>query len=110
MSRVLLVSDDQPYSLELTKELQNYGHLVVCCTGWQSASQIIRQHYDDPFDIVILDARRNAWKAVRWLRNLNHFSRMSGQSLFAICIATPYFDPPLELEIERCGARVVYEH
>lgn len=110
MPRVLIVDEDEAHSRYLAERLHIRGHQVIRCNGMQQAIREL-QEGEESFELVILDLSQNPKEGLECVREINnlHLKRGRFPGPMVLCVSTIYFEPRFELEVEACGARVVYE-
>jgi len=110
MARVLIVDEDEAHGMQLAERLQASGHQVLSCTGGQKAIRILEES-EEPFELVILDLSQSPQEGLECVREISdlHFKLGRFPGPLVLCVSANYFEPRFELEVEACGARVVYE-
>jgi hypothetical protein len=108
MSRVLLIDHDQSHAQRLKDRLRHLS-LIHFANIRNGIGELCRTRFD--FDIVILNvsARQRNWQA--GVRALQHAFSTSLCRVrpSVLCISTIKNEPQFELEVERLGARYVYD-
>lgn len=92
----------------LTRSLERHGHSVTRCRTDRDLLRYLAKH-GERFEVVILDLSANRpgdWKALDQIRRLcaMHVTRPT-----VLCISRTYRGPRTKLDVERRGARLVYE-
>lgn len=110
MPRVLIVDEDETHSAQLAARLHVRGHEVVWCEGMKEAIRKL-QGIDEPFELIILDLSQSPEEGLECVRQINDLHLELGRfpGPMVLCVSSHYFEPRFELEVEACGARVVYE-
>lgn len=109
VTRVLIVDEARACSEELRQPLQSQGLGVVSLTDYREAIRALRTT-DEPFDLVILNIAECPRRGLEWLQQTSAIRLKLGLPAgHVFCVAAGFLDPQLELEIEACGGRVVYE-
>lgn len=109
MSRVLIVDEQGNCVLGLDEPLRALGFEVVSVGSYREGTRVLQKD-GQPFDLIILNIEKTPRKGVEWLRQTGAVRLQLG--LLAdrvLCVASPFLDPHLELDIESAGGKVVYE-
>lgn len=108
MERVLLIDSDEDHARALALFLERHRYAVTVCTSQGNAFRPSERNCAE-FDVVILDMSANGpndWKTFDQVRSL---PRMTATRPMILCVSRVYRGPGMKLEIERKGARLVYE-
>lgn len=109
MTKALIVDQDVGHARQLAGGLRGRGIHVECCASQREAIRTLQSN-GEPFKLVLFNLSQNPREVLECLRQLNaadvRFGRPARQIL---CTAENFLDPNLELDIEACGARVIYE-
>ena len=106
MARILLIDSDPIHSQDCTDALKQQGHVVTTCPAEMfdpSRRKVVG------FDIAIVNltaGRREEWRALDAACEFQA-TRTARPMILGVC--TPYRGPRLKLNVERKGARFVYE-
>jgi len=109
MSRVLIVDEQGDCHLGIAGPLRCQGFEVVSIHSYLVGLQEL-QKTGQRFDLVVLNIAGSPRKGLEWLQQTRAVRFRLG--LFpdgVFCVASPFLDPQVELDIEHEGGRVVYE-
>ncbi len=108
MAKVLLLDSDEGHAKELARWLEQHKHSVAVYSPNRDGLNKLRAD-DVDFDIVILYMsvdRRADWEILDQIRRIGEGR---GPGPMILCASRTYRGPQIELEIEKKGARLVYE-
>jgi hypothetical protein len=107
---ILLVDHDQIHATSLIGALSTRGLAVEFCHTVREAAMKLRAPHGE-YAVVIVNISDASQPWLRLLHGLHEASFQSGTPIGALClcVSTVKRDPLFELQIERTGARLVYE-
>jgi len=107
MANILIVDSDLPNAKELGLNLQRRGHKVNIANP--SNALLTRRLEPHLIDLVIVDVTYLKDEGWRELRRICQLSTRDYLPVQVLCCSKVYRGARFELEIERLGARFVYE-
>jgi hypothetical protein len=107
---VLLVDHDHIHAARLVEGLSARNLHVELCHSANEAATKLRKSLRE-FAIVIVNISDVSQPWLKFLRVLREAAFQSSRSFgpFYLCVSTVKRDPHFELQIERTGARLIYE-
>lgn len=108
MAHILLLDPDEEHARALAAELKRYGHSVAIYADMQVILNDMKRDTVE-VDVVIVDLtsdRPEVWEALDQIWRLTW---KRAETLMVLCISRVYRGPRMKLEVERRGARMVYE-
>ena len=108
VKRILLIDGDEAHASPLALALQARRHKVDVFRSTEDAVASLRQEEPDVDVIVVsFDARRfEDWEA---LNKLTQIDLKSSPVRRIVCVSRSYQGATVRLDVERLGARLVYE-
>ena len=107
---VLLIDEDGIHAQRLLDYLRLRRHRTMVCNRPAEAIRLLSRR-DYRFDVLIVNVSRSYRDCLRTLRLLRDTYRQShrhpGPAI--LCTSAVYRGPQFKLDIERMGARLVYE-
>lgn len=108
MERVLLIDSDEDHARTLALFLERHRYAVTVSTSKGNAFRPLERNCEE-FDVVILDMSANRPQDWRTFDQIRTLPRMTTVRPMILCLSRVYRGPGMKLEIERKGARLVYE-
>lgn len=107
---ILLIDDDQAHAAALIPHLGVHRyHVTLCPEPREALAQLSR--FSLSWHAIIWNVTRSQWNCLETLRAINDFFQGSPHSSRPriLCFSAVYRGPQFRLEVERLGARLVYE-
>ena len=110
MPRVLIVDENEAHSQQLAQRLQVRRLQVVSRADWDEALRTLKET-SEPFELVVLNLSLSPQEGLECARAIYNLLWKLGRfpGPMVLCVSANFFEPRFELELEACGARVVYE-
>jgi len=107
MANILIIDSDLPHAEALGRVLHHRGHKVKIANP--CGAPLTRIVEPRLVDIVILDVTQLRDEGWRELRQICQLCAQDKLPIQVLCCSRVYRGPRFELDIERLGARFVYE-
>jgi|GEM_PF-1827214 DNA-binding response OmpR family regulator len=108
MTRILLLDSNQTHARDLALALKRHRCSVTICASRRDAIIELKRN-SAGFDVVILDLSANRPEDWATFDQIQKLTWMSVPTPMIVCFSTIYRGPKMNLEVERRGARFVYE-
>ena len=106
MAIILLVDSDLAHMTKLASALRECGHRVITPTTTDVAAMAFHRVAADLAIVELSHVNDDRW---RELRRICQLQTEDGLPIPVVCCSRVYHGPRFELDIERLGARFVYE-
>lgn len=110
MYEALLIDDDQVHAMQMVRRLDRRNLRARIIRDMGPAASVLRSS-STPFRIVIVNVSDEAQPWLKNLEDLQDAACIAGR--FSppqfLCVSTRQYEPRFELEVERHGARYVFE-
>jgi hypothetical protein len=109
MYNVILIDNNEMHAETLTARLRNRGLNVMRHVESISALSMLKRG-DTSWDLVLINVSGSSQTWLKILRQLQELCVSSSHCRpLVLCLSTVRREPQFELQIERLGARFVYE-
>jgi CheY-like chemotaxis protein len=107
MALILIIYSDEIHAKTVASALESHARKLTMCANKRDALDHLESKLT-PFDVIVFDFsnRPEDWEFLRKVRALTIKSiRKPG----ILCLSKTYFGPDVKLQVERQGARLLYE-
>jgi CheY-like chemotaxis protein len=106
---ILVIDDDPIHRAALVRHLALHRYSITACSE-PKETLVVLSRSDANFHVVVWNVTRVQWDCLDVLRTINELYRQSPRPRPRIlCISVVYRGPQFRLDIERLGARLIYE-